>query len=58
VAVITLIVGSVGLFVAGFVAWYTLWRLRLASRLERVPVKSGRPLYVLHEGVEFPRDRE
>jgi hypothetical protein len=56
--VITLIVGWVGLFVAGFAAWYTLWRLRLASRLERVPVKSGRPLHVLREGVELPRDPE
>jgi hypothetical protein len=56
--VITLIVGSVGLFVAGFAALYTLWHLRLASRLERVQVRSGRPLPVLHEGVELRRDPE
>jgi hypothetical protein len=54
-AVITLIVGSVGLFVAGFAAWYTISRQRLASRVERVPVKSGRPLDVVREGTELGR---
>jgi hypothetical protein len=55
-AVITLIVGPVGLFVAGLAAWYTVSRLRLASRLERVRVKSGYPLPVPREGVELGRD--
>jgi hypothetical protein len=40
-AMITLIVGSVGLFAAGFAAWYTIWHRRAAS-FERVPVRTGR----------------
>jgi hypothetical protein len=54
-AVITLILGSVGFFVAGFAAWYTVLRRR-AFRFERVPVKSWRPPRVLREGVELGRD--
>jgi hypothetical protein len=54
--VITLIAGSVGLFVAAFVAWYTIWHPRLASRLERVRVKSGRSPRLRREGVELGRD--
>jgi len=43
---ITLIVGSVGLFAAGFAAWYTIWHRRAAS-FERVPVRTG---HAVHEG--------
>jgi hypothetical protein len=57
-AVSTLIVGSVGLFLAGFAAWYVVRRLRLASSFVRVPVKSGRPRRLLREGVELGRDPE
>jgi hypothetical protein len=62
-AMITLIVGSAGMFVAGFAAWYTVSRLRVASRVERVPVKSARPLSarplnVQREGAELGRDPE
>jgi hypothetical protein len=39
---ITLIVGSVGLFAAGFAAWYTIWHRRAAASFERVPVRTGR----------------
>lgn len=56
---ITLIVGSLSFFVAGFAAWYTLWHRRLASSFERVPVRvgrSGRSVHVLREDVELPRD--
>jgi hypothetical protein len=49
-AVITLIVGSVGLFVAAFAAWYTVWHRRFESRVERVPVKSVRSPRVRREG--------
>ena len=55
---ITLIFGSVGLFVAGFVAWYAVWRPRFASRFERVPVRPGRSVRVRRDGVELGRDPE
>jgi hypothetical protein len=38
---LAVIAGSVGVFVAGFVAWYTLWHRRLAASFERVPVRTG-----------------
>ena len=37
----TVIAGSVGVVVAGLVTSYTLWHRRLASSLERVPVRTG-----------------
>lgn len=49
-AMITLIVGSVGLLVAGSVAWYTIWRHRVAASFERVPVRTGRSVRVAGEG--------
>ncbi len=48
-AMITLIVGSVGLFAAGFAAWYTIWHHRAAS-FERVPVRTGPSVHVVREG--------
>jgi len=48
-AMITLIVGSVGLFAAGFAAWYTIWHRRAAS-FERVPVRTGPSVHVVREG--------
>ncbi len=39
-AMITLVVGSVGLCAAGLVAWYAIWRPRVASSLQRVPVRT------------------
>jgi len=44
-AMITLIVGSVGLFVAGVAAWSTISHRRAAS-FERVPVRTGRSVHV------------
>jgi hypothetical protein len=38
---VAVIAGSVGVFVAGFGAWYTFWHRRLASSVERVPVRTG-----------------
>ncbi|MGO8824944.1 MAG: hypothetical protein ACLQU9_06850 [Acidimicrobiales bacterium] len=49
-AMITVIVGSVGLLVAGSVAWYTIWRHRVAASFERVPVRTGRSVRVEREG--------
>jgi uncharacterized iron-regulated membrane protein len=39
-AQITMITGSIALFVAGFLAWYTLWHRRVKTAFERVPVGS------------------
>lgn len=39
---ITLVVGSVGLCAAGLVAWYAIWRPRVTSSLQRVPVRTDR----------------
>jgi hypothetical protein len=46
---ITLIVGSVGLFAAGFAARYMIWHHRAAS-FERVPVRTGPSVHVVREG--------
>jgi hypothetical protein len=50
-AVIELILGSIGLFAAVFVAWYTLWHRRAQAAFEKVPVGNGRSAYVLRRGV-------
>lgn len=52
-AEITLIVGSVGLVVAGFAAWYTIWHRRIESSFERVPVRARRSVHVLREGADL-----
>lgn len=46
-AEITVILGSAGLFVAGFVAWYTVWPRRASDALERVPVAPARAAHVV-----------
>ncbi len=51
-AEITVIAGSLGLFVAGFVAWYTMWHRRAAAALQRVPVGSVRSTPVVRPGAE------
>ena len=57
-AQITMIVGSVGLFVAGFVAWYTLWHRRVRPAFERARVGSGRNVHLLRRDPrEDTRDR-
>jgi hypothetical protein len=38
---VAVIAGSLGVFAAGFVSWYTLWHRRLSSSFERVPVQTG-----------------
>jgi hypothetical protein len=48
---VTLIVGSVGLFVAGFTAWYTLWHRKVESCFERVPVSTRRNVHLVRRDV-------
>jgi hypothetical protein len=50
-AEVAVIAGSIGVFVAGFLGWYTLWHRRLGSSFERAPVRTGRTAYLLREGV-------
>jgi uncharacterized iron-regulated membrane protein len=50
-AQITMIVGSVALFVVGFVAWYTLWHRRVEAAFERVPVGNRRNVHLLRRDV-------
>jgi hypothetical protein len=57
-AVLALVGGSVALFVAAFVACCTLWHRRLASRFERVPVRTGRSVRMRREGMGLGRDPE
>ena len=48
---VAVIAGSLVVFAAGFVSWYTLWHRRLNSSFERVPVQTGRSAYVLRDGI-------
>lgn len=50
-AMLTLVMGAVALFVGGFATWYTLWHRRVESCFERVPVGAGRSVHVLRQGV-------
>lgn len=56
-AMLTLIIGSVALFVGAFATWYTVWHLRIESRFERIPVGDGRSVHVLRRGVSLGDDR-
>jgi hypothetical protein len=49
-AEITVILGSAGLFVAGFIAWYTMWHRRAATAFERVPVGTARSAHMVRPG--------
>jgi hypothetical protein len=57
-AEITVILGSVALFAAGFAGWYTMWHRRLATAFETVPVGAARSAYVVRRGVALPSDTE
>jgi hypothetical protein len=53
---IAVIVGAAAMVVAGFVAWYALWRRRVATAFRRVPVRTARPVPVVRRGVDLPGD--
>ncbi len=55
-ATLTLIIGSIVLFVGLFATWYTVWHFRIASRFERIPVGDGRSAHVLRKGVSMEDD--
>jgi hypothetical protein len=48
---LTLIASTVGLFVAGFVAWYTMWHRKVESCFERVPVGERRTVHLVRQDV-------
>jgi hypothetical protein len=50
---LTLIIGSIALFVGAFATWYTVWHLRIESRFERIRVGDGRSAHVLREGISL-----
>jgi hypothetical protein len=53
-AEITAILVAGGLFIAGFVAWYTLWHRHVTAAFERVPVGSDRSALVVRRGADLP----
>jgi hypothetical protein len=57
-AEITVVLGSVGLFVAGFVAWYTMWHRRAATALEAVPVGTARSAHGVRRDGDRRHDTE
>jgi hypothetical protein len=48
---LAMILGSITVFAAGFVTWYTLWHRKVASCFERVPVGDGRTAHLVRRGV-------
>lgn len=56
-AEIVAIVAAGGIFMAGFVAWYTLWHRRMVAAFERVPVGTGRSASVVRRGADLPGNR-
>jgi hypothetical protein len=56
-AQITAILVGGGLFIAGFVVWYTLWHRRMAAAFERVPVGVDRSVLVVRRGADLPGNR-
>jgi hypothetical protein len=56
-ATLMLIIGSIVLFAGAVGAWYTVWHLRIESRLERIPV-DGRSAHVPRQGVASGSDQQ
>jgi hypothetical protein len=55
-AMLSMIIGSIAFFTAGFAVWYTVWHRRVEAAFERVPVESGRSVHVLRQGVSLGGD--
>jgi hypothetical protein len=53
-AEITAILVAGGVFIAAFVAWYTMWHHRVANAFERVPVSTDRSALVVRRGADLP----
>jgi hypothetical protein len=53
-AEIVAILVATGLFIAGFVVWYTMWHRRMAASFERVRVGSDRSALVVRRGADLP----
>ena len=51
-AEIMVILGSVGLFVAGCTAWYAVWHRRVSATFEQVPVRTARSAHVVRRADE------
>jgi hypothetical protein len=51
---IAVIGGAAEMFVAAFVAWYALWRRRVATALRRVPVGTARTVPVVRRRADLP----
>lgn len=45
---------AAGLFIAGFMVWYTMWHRRMAAAFERVRVGSDRSALVVRRGADLP----
>jgi hypothetical protein len=55
-AEIAVILVAAGLFIAGFVTWYSRWHRRMAAAFERVPVGVDRSALVVRRGADLPGD--
>jgi hypothetical protein len=55
-AMLTLIIGSITLFMGAFASWYTVWHLRMESHFEQIPAGEGRSVHVLRKGVNLGGD--
>ncbi|HEX4434358.1 MAG TPA: hypothetical protein VH012_05985 [Acidimicrobiales bacterium] len=53
-AEIAAILTAGGLFIAGFVTWYTMWHRRVANAFERVAVSTDRSALVVRRGADMP----
>jgi hypothetical protein len=57
-AILTLIIGSIAMFAGAFATWFTVWHLRIESRLERIPVGDGRAARVPRGDISMPEAAE
>jgi hypothetical protein len=45
---------AAGLFIAGFVLWYSMWHRRMDASFERVRVGPDRSALVVRRGADLP----